>query len=217
MPLALFDLDNTLIAADSDHLWGEFLVERGVVDREYYGQQNDHFYAQYREGTLDIYQFLRFSLKPLSQHPLAQLEQWREQFFAQKIAPQLLPKARQRLEHHRQQGDRVIIITATNRFVTEPIANAYGVEDLIATEPERVEGRYTGEVWGTPCFQHGKVERLQQWLSEQQQSLAGSWFYSDSHNDLPLLERVSHPVAVDADATLTQIALERGWQQLSLR
>ncbi len=217
MPLALFDLDNTLLADDSDYLWGEFLATVGVVDGEEYRQANDRFYADYRAGQLDIYAFLRFSLKPLADHPLPQLLTWREQFMAEVIRPKMLPKAFELIEQHRQRGDTLMVITATNRFVTEPIVQAYGIEELIATEPEFRDGRYSGEVAGTPAFQHGKVVRLEQWLAEKQLTLEGSHFYSDSHNDLPLLERVSQPVVVDGDLKLRQIATERGWRQISLR
>ncbi|MFZ0468494.1 MAG: HAD family hydrolase [Thiogranum sp.] len=217
MALALFDLDNTLLDGDSDYLWGCFLVERGVVDGETYQRENQRFYEQYLAGCLDIREFLRFQLQPLATHTRHQLEQWREQFLSDKIDPILLPKARALLEKHRQQGDELLIITATNRFITGPIADRYAVPHLLATEPEMRGGEYTGGVNGTPCFQDGKVECLQRWLDERGQTLAGSWFYSDSHNDLPLLERVEHPVAVDPDDKLEALAQERGWPVISLR
>ena len=217
MALALFDLDNTLLDGDSDYLWGCFLVERGVVDGETYQRENQRFYEQYLAGCLDIREFLRFQLQPLATHTRHQLEQWREQFLSDKIDPILLPKARALLEKHRQQGDELLIITATNRFITGPIADRYAVSHLLATEPEMRGGEYTGGVNGTPCFQDGKVECLQRWLDERGQTLAGSWFYSDSHNDLPLLERVEHPVAVDPDDKLEALARERGWPVISLR
>jgi len=217
MALALFDLDNTLLDGDSDYLWGCFLVERGVVDGETYQRENQRFYEQYLAGCLDIREFLRFQLQPLATHTRHQLEQWREQFLSDKIDPILLPKARALLDKHRQQGDELLIITATNRFITGPIADRYAVSHLLATEPEMRGGEYTGGVNGTPCFQDGKVECLQRWLDEQGQTLAGSWFYSDSHNDLPLLERVEHPVAVDPDDKLEALAQARGWPVISLR
>ncbi|HHH44813.1 MAG TPA: HAD family hydrolase [Gammaproteobacteria bacterium] len=217
MALALFDLDNTLLDGDSDYLWGCFLAEHGIVDGEHYESENQRFYDQYLEGSLDIKEFLRFQLKPLATHSRARLEQWREQYLAEKIDPILLPRAHALLEQHRAQGDQLLIITATNRFITEPIARRYGVDQLLATEVEMIDGEYTGEVSGIPCFQHGKVERLQQWLEREQQSLEGSWFYSDSHNDLPLLERVDHPVAVDPDDKLAAHARSRGWPVTSLR
>jgi HAD superfamily hydrolase (TIGR01490 family) len=217
MALALFDLDNTLLNGDSDYLWGCFLVEHGIVDAETYQSENQRFYDQYLAGTLDIYEFLRFQLRPLGTHKRRQLEQWREQFLNEKIDPIMLPKARALLDRHRQQGDELLIITATNRFITGPIAERYAIPHLLATEPEMRNGEYTVGVTGTPCFQAGKVERLETWLKEQGQNLDGSWFYSDSHNDRPLLERVDHPVAVDPDDRLRALARERGWPAISLR
>ena len=217
MALALFDLDNTLLDGDSDYLWGCFLVEHGIVDGETYQGENQRFYDQYLDGSLDIYEFLRFQLRPLATHKRSQLEHWREQFLNEKIDPILLPKARALLDRHRLRGDELLIITATNRFITGPIAERYAVPHLLATEPEIANGEYTGEVSGTPCFQAGKVARLEAWLDEQGKDLAGSWFYSDSHNDLPLLERVDHPVAVDPDDRLIAVARERDWPIISLR
>jgi HAD superfamily hydrolase (TIGR01490 family) len=217
LPLAIFDLDNTLLNGDSDHLWGVFLAEQGIVDGEWYERENDRFYQEYKEGRLDIFEFLRFSLKPLSEHSPAQLQLWHQTFMQEKIEPILLPAARALVERHRAAGDTLLIITATNAFVTAPIAAAFGVEHLIATEPEMVDGRYTGNVAGTPCFREGKVTRLNQWLGRHQLDLAGSSFYSDSHNDLPLLQRVEHPVAVDPDETLARHARERGWPIITLR
>ena len=217
MALALFDLDNTLLDGDSDYLWGCFLAEHGIVDAETYESENQRFYDQYLEGSLDIHEFLRFQLKPLATHKRAQLEKWREQYLVEKIDPILLPRAEALLEKHRAQGDQLLIITATNRFITEPIARRYGVDQLLATEPEIVGGEYTGAVSGTPCFQHGKVEQLHSWLEKQSQTLEGSWFYSDSHNDLPLLEQVDHPVVVDPDDSLKAHAQALGWPIVSLR
>lgn len=216
MNLAIFDLDNTLIAGDSDYLWGEFLVDRGVVEPSYFAQ-NDRFYEDYKAGNLDIAQFLRFALEPLSRHGLDVLHAWRAEFIEEKIRPILLPAARALIDHHRSRGDLPLVITATNRFVTEPIAALYGIEHLIATTPEFKDGRYTGSFVGTPCFQAGKVARLDEWLAEHGHDLADSWFYSDSHNDLPLLSRVAHPVAVDPDPTLARHAGQQGWPVISLR
>lgn len=215
--LAIFDLDNTLLAGDSDYLWGQFLVDQDIVDRDYYEQANAHFYAQYRAGNLDIAQFLQFALRPLADNEPEALYGWRESFLEEKIKPILLPAARELIEKHRSAGDILIVITATNRFVTEPIARFFGIEHLIATTPEFKDGRYTGRFVGTPCFQEGKVRRLENWLSENDHSLRDSWFYSDSHNDLPLLSRVDHPVAVDPDEVLAETAKERGWPIISLR
>jgi HAD superfamily hydrolase (TIGR01490 family) len=215
--LAIFDLDNTLLHGDSDHAWGEFLCEKGIVDSELYRQANDTFYHQYVAGTLNIYEFLEFALKPLKELPRDQLNQLHEQFMREKVEPMITEKAEALLKQHRDKGDFLLIITATNKFVTGPIAARLGVDDIMATDPEEINGQYTGKVAGTPCFQGGKVERLKEWLSTHEHSLAGSSFYSDSRNDLPLLEVVENPVAVDADETLTQIATERGWPIISLR
>jgi len=215
--LALFDLDNTLLGGDSDYLWGRFLVEQGLVDGERYERENARYYAQYRAGTLDIREFLRFALQPLATHDLATLHAWRARYLKDKIAPILLPAAQDLVEKHRAQGDTLLIITATNRFVTEPIAAMYGIEHLLATDPEMVAGRYTGEISGVPCYREGKVQRLEMWLADQGMEMGESWFYSDSHNDLPLLECVTHPVAVDPDETLRQEADSKGWPVISLR
>lgn len=217
MTLALFDLDNTLIAGDSDHLWGDFLVEQGVVDALHYKTTNDAFYQDYVNGRLDIHAYLRFSLRVLTQHPVEQLHQWREQFVRDKIEPIILPRGRELLREHEDRGHTLLIITATNDFVTTPIAERLGVEHLLATRVEMRHGHYTGDTRGIPCYRDGKVERLHQWLRETGESLEQAWFYSDSHNDLPLLERVDHPVAVDPDPTLAREARERGWTLKSLR
>lgn len=217
MALALFDLDNTLLGGDSDYLWGRFLVEQGIVDGDRYERENQRFYDQYKAGTLDIQAFLAFSLAPLAEHPPAQLHAWREQFLTRMIEPIVLPQAQALVERHRAAGDTLLIITATNRFVTAPIAARFGIEHLIATEVEMDGERYTGRNTGIPCFKEGKVLRLQHWLKAQQANLKDSWFYSDSHNDLPLLEQVAHPVAVDPDDTLSHQARSRDWPIISLR
>ncbi len=217
MSLAIFDLDNTLLGGDSDHAWGQFLVDKGIVDRDAYQQANDYFLQQYQQGGLNIDEFLTFALQPLAQHTKQQLDEWHRQFMQETIAPMRLPKADALLQQHRAQGDFLLIITATNQFVTGPIAESLGVDHILATVPELVDGAYTGKVEGTPCFQQGKVQRLNQWLQGSGHSLAGSSFYSDSHNDLPLLEIVEHPVAVDADAILTAEAKRRNWPIISLR
>lgn len=217
MSLAIFDLDNTLLAGDSDYLWGCFLVTLGVVDADLYETENQRFYDDYNAGNLDILAFLSFTLKALSEHDMTTLQAWRSQFMDEIIRPLMLPKAHALIEQHRDKGDSLLIITATNRFVTEPIASAYGIEHLIATEAEIISDRYTGKVTGTPCFQSGKVERLHEWLKTNQHSLEGSYFYSDSQNDLPLLKLVTHPVVVDADDILAAHATQNNWQQISLR
>lgn len=217
MTLAIFDLDNTLLAGDSDHAWGEFLVEEGIVDAEEYRKANDRFYQEYLNGELDILHYLGFALQPLAKHGMEDLLAWREHFMEKKVRPMLQDKAFELLEKHRSQGHTLMIITATNRFVTEPIAELLGIEHLIATDPELVNGRYTGEVAGVPSFQEGKVTRLNDWLASQNETLEGAWFYSDSHNDVPLLKQVANPVAVDPDPTLEKLALEKGWKVMSLR
>ena len=217
MSLAIFDLDNTLIAGDSDYEWGQHLVELGVVEGKVYADANQRFYDAYKAGTLDILEFCRFAFRPLATHSIAKLREWREDFITNRIRPLILPAARSLLARHREAGDSLIIVTATNSFITRPIADELGVERLIATEPEWREGRFTGEPAGIPCFREGKVKRLEAWLAESGESLTGSWFYSDSHNDLPLLELVDHPVAVDADVPLTAHAEQKGWPVISLR
>lgn len=217
MGLAIFDLDNTLLGGDSDYLWGEFLVREGIVDRGGYEHENRRFYADYLAGTLDIHAFLTFQLRPLAEHAMETLHAWRKRFLLEDINPIILPKARALLQRHREQGDTLLIVTSTNRFITAPIAAALGVQELLASEPEIEGGRYTGRVQDTPCYREGKVVRLNKWLEERDMTLESSWFYSDSHNDLPLLEIVSHPVAVDPDETLARIARERSWPTISLR
>ncbi len=217
MTLAIFDLDNTLLAGDSDYLWGQFLVDKGAVDPVQYEQANDLFYEQYKQGSLDIMEFLEFALRPLAQYDMQQLAQWHTEFMQTKVESLLLPRAITLIEKHRQSGDTLMIITATNRFVTQGIANKLGIDNLLATEPEIKENQYTGKVSGTPCFQEGKVTRLHDWLKNSSCSLQDSWFYSDSHNDLPLLKLVTHPVAVDADEILNEYATQQHWQSISLR
>lgn len=217
MPLAIFDLDNTLLCGDSDYLWGRHLIDLGVVDGDHYERTNQKFYDDYRAGQLDIEAFLRFSLAPLSQYPVEQLERWREVFMREHIEPIVLQAAEALVEQHRSCGDTLMIITATNAFVTAPIAKRFGISHLIATEPALVDGRYSGDIIGLPAFREGKVERLQQWLETESASLSGSVFYSDSINDLPLLETVDFPVAVDPDERLATIARERNWPVRSLR
>lgn len=217
MALAIFDLDNTLLGGDSDHAWGEFLVERRLVDADSYKQANDAFYQDYLRGELDVYAYQTFALEPLTRFSPEQLQQLHQQFMQTKIDPMMLDQAQALLQQHRDAGDFLLIITATNRFVTGPIAERLGVDDILATEAERIDGRYTGRLDGTPCFQEGKVERLNSWLQTNQHSLLGSYFYSDSRNDIPLLERVDHPVAVDADPVLIEHAQRLGWSIISLR
>jgi HAD superfamily hydrolase (TIGR01490 family) len=220
MRLALFDLDNTLLAGDSDYEWGQFLVDRGILERDAYEAQNRAFYEQYKAGTLDIHEFLGFALRPLAEHTPQELDRWHGEFMQSRIRPMIRPAARALVRRHLQDGDLCAIITATNSFVTRPIAREFGIEHLIATEPEMREGRYTGGVAGTPCFRSGKLVRLDQWLAglgRRLDQFADSICYSDSHNDLALLERVQRPVAVDPDERLADEARRRGWQTISLR
>ncbi|SDO19373.1 HAD-superfamily subfamily IB hydrolase, TIGR01490 [Halomonas shengliensis] len=217
MSLAIFDLDNTLLSIDSDHAWGEFLLEQGAVDPVAYREANDRFLADYEAGTLDIHAFLEVALRPLAENSPEQLAAWHQQFMASKIEPHILAKGEELLARHRTRGDTLLIVTATNRFITGPIAERLGVDDLIAVEPEIVDGRYTGRVSGTPSYREGKVVRLEAWLADKEHTLDDAWFYSDSHNDLALLELVAYPVAVDPDPSLREVAEARGWRIISLR
>jgi HAD superfamily hydrolase (TIGR01490 family) len=217
VPLTIFDLDNTLLAGDSDYLWGVYLAENGIVDRRHYERENARFYADYQAGRLDIYEFLAFSLRPLADNSPADLQSWRADFMARVIEPIITPAALALVAEQRNAGRTLLIITATNAFVTRPIAERLGIPHLIATEPEQIDGRYTGRVAGVPSFREGKVTRLREWLAGRGESLSGSRFYSDSHNDLPLLELVDEPVAVDPDDELRGIAGMRHWPVISLR
>lgn len=217
MALAIFDLDNTLIAGDSDHGWGEFLIAKNKVDRNHYQKMNDRFYADYEAGCLDILAYLEFSLAPLAATSMAELAQLHLEFMQQVIAPLRLPKAEALIEKHRLAGDRLLVITSTNRFIVEPICHALGINELLATDPEIIDGRYSGKIVGIPTYQAGKVERLNLWLSEHNETLAGSYFYSDSINDMPLLLEVDKPVAVDPDEALNAEATSRDWDIISLR
>jgi HAD superfamily hydrolase (TIGR01490 family) len=209
--LALFDLDNTLLAGDSEHAWGEFLIDIGAVDEESFRAENDRLYEEYLAGTLDIYESIRFQLGPLMEHPPETLRRWQEEFMRSRIEPMITQAAVDLVEEHRGSGDDLAIITASNSFVTRPIADRFGVRELLAIELERIYGRYTGRVLGTPTFQEGKVLRLQEWIESNCRTLEGSHFYSDSHNDLPLLQLVDHPVAVDPDPVLRAHAEAMGW------
>jgi HAD superfamily hydrolase (TIGR01490 family) len=215
--LAIFDLDNTLIADDSDYLWGQFLVDQGIVDKAQYENANAKFYDDYQQGTLDIVEFLNFSLRPLADNPVEQLYQWRTQFIEEIITPILLKPAQELVDKHRDRGDTLLVITATNRFVTEPIVKLYGIDNLLATTPEFINGQYTGGFEGVPCFREGKVTLLKEWLKNSTETLENSWFYSDSHNDLPLLKLVDYPVAVDPDEKLAIVAKQANWSMISLR
>ena len=217
MRLALFDLDNTLLGGDSDHAWGDYLCERGILDAVTYKTRNDEFYQDYLAGTLNLTDYLNFSLEILGRTEMAQLDTWHRDFMRDCIEPLMLPKALELIAKHREAGDKLVVITATNRFVTAPIVARLGIETLLATECEIIDGRYSGRTTDVPCFREGKVTRLNRWLEENQFSLEDSYFYSDSLNDLPLLEKVANPVAVDPDPKLRAEAESRGWPVITLR
>ena len=220
MNLALFDLDNTLLSGDSDFEWAQFLISKGVLDREVHEARNIEFFEQYKAGTLDIHAFLDFQLAPLSRHPRDELDAWHREFVTTRIRPLINSAARELVARHAKAGDLLAIVTATNSFVTGPIAHEFNVPHLIATIPAQENGRFTGQPRGTPSFREGKIVRVDAWLESLGLWLGSfeqSWFYSDSHNDLPLLEKVTHPVVVDADTTLAEVATRRGWTQISLR
>ena len=220
MNLALFDLDNTLLSGDSDFEWAQFLISKGVVDAELHAAKNQIFFNQYQAGTLDIDEFLAFQLAPLARHARTELDAWHREYMQRHIQPILGPAARQLVTHHLERGDLCALVTATNSFVTGPIACELGIPHLIATIPACENGRFTGEPRGIPSFRDGKITRTEAWLESLGLfwgSFTESWFYSDSHNDLPLLGKVSQPVAVDPDDTLRAVALDKGWKVISLR
>ena len=220
MNLALFDLDNTILAGDSDYNWSRFLIQEGYLDGAIHAEKNEKFYADYKAGTLDIYAFVEFQFKPLARNPRAVLNQLLKKYVEEVIKPMITEKARALVKRHQDEGDLIIVITATNSFITKPIAELFGIENLIGTDPEEKEGEFTGKVSGLPSFKEGKVTRLEAWLKGKNLSLASfenSYFYSDSHNDLPLMQKVTHPVAVDSDDVLSEYAKSKGWPQISLR
>lgn len=217
MPLAIFDLDNTLIAGDSDHSWGEFLIEQNIVDKEQFKQANDQFYEDYKAGNLDIFAYASFILEPLKTISQEELSDLQKKFLKEKIYPLQLPKAAALIKKHTDNQDTVMIITATNRIITAPIAKLLGIDILLATDPEIIDGKITGNVAGIPCFQEGKVKRLNQWINENNASLNNSYFYSDSFNDIPLLETVTYPYAVDPDEKLQKHAETNNWPIITLR
>ncbi len=218
--LALFDLDNTLLAGDSDYSWSLFLISEGLLDEATHRDRNEQFYDDYKNGCLDINAFLKFQLTPLTQHSKKFLDALHIKYMEKVIRPMMTKKAQALVKQHQAEGDLCLIITATNSFVTGPIATAYGIEHLIGTDPELIDGEYTGNVSGLPSFQEGKVTRLNDWLKLRGQQLSDfetSYFYSDSHNDLPLMKLVTNPVAVDADPQLAAYAEANGWPNISLR
>jgi len=218
--LALFDLDNTILAGDSDYNWSRFLIQEGYLDGAIHAEKNEKFYADYKAGTLDIYAFVEFQFKPLARNPRTVLNQLLKKYVEEVIKPMITEKARALVKRHQDEGDLIIVITATNSFITKPIAELFGIVNLIGTDPEEKEGEFTGKVSGLPSFKEGKVTRLEAWLKGKNLSLASfenSYFYSDSHNDLPLMQKVTHPVAVDSDDVLSEYAKSKGWPQISLR
>ena len=220
MNLALFDLDNTILAGDSDYNWSRFLIQEGYLDGAIHAEKNEKFYADYKAGTLDIYAFVEFQFKPLARNPRTVLNQLLKKYVEEVIKPMITEKARALVKRHQDEGDLIIVITATNSFITKPIAELFSIENLIGTDPEEKEGEFTGKVSGLPSFKEGKVTRLEAWLKGKNLSLASfekSYFYSDSHNDLPLMQKVTHPVAVDSDDVLSEYAKSKGWPQISLR
>jgi len=217
MSLALFDLDNTLLDGDSDYEWGNFLVSKKLVDADEYEKANIYFYEQYKQGTLDIVEFSAFSFKPLSLISREELNNLHQEFMQTYILPRIKPQTPTVLNKHKNQGDTLVIITATNSFITRPIATHLGIEHLIATEPKIIDGKYTTEIEGIPCFQEGKVTRLNDWLKMNNDSMEGSYFYSDSINDLPLLEIVDTPIVVDPDERLREVGTKREWEITSLK
>jgi len=217
MDLAIFDLDNTLLAGDSDYLWGQFLGENGYVDAEAHQKENDRYYDDYLKGNLDINAFLEFQFRPLADNDMKTILSWRERFIDEKIRPVMLPKALKLVEDHRNMGHKLMIITATNSFITAPIVQLFNIDDLIASEPEMNNDKFTGKLSGTPSYAEGKVTRYEQWLQENNVEATTSWFYSDSHNDIPLLNIVTHPIAVDPDDALRVEAEKRNWPVMSLR
>ncbi|MFA9216950.1 MAG: HAD family hydrolase [Sphingomonadaceae bacterium] len=220
MKLALFDLDHTLLPIDSDYEWGQFLCRIGAVDAAEFARRNDEFFAQYQAGTLDPVEYLEFSLGTLSKFSRAQLDAMQAQYMAEVITPALRPAARALLQQHLDAGDLVAIVTATNHFVTAPIAKALGVQHLIAAMPELdADGRPTGKLLGTPTQGAGKVTHTKAWLEQLGHTLDGfesSHFYSDSHNDIPLMSVVTHPVATNPNAALKTHASAQGWPLLDL-
>jgi HAD superfamily hydrolase (TIGR01490 family) len=217
MTLAIFDLDNTLIGDDSDNLWGQYLVDQELVDATDFAEKNEQFYQDYKTGTLDMDAWLHFSLAPLRNQPMDVLDAWHREFMRTVIQPVMLPKAAALIADHKARGHTLLIITATNVFITRPIAAALGIENLLGCEAEIANGMYTGKPIGVPSYREGKVTRLKEWLKETEESMEGAYFYSDSQHDIPLLDLVDNPIAVDPDDTLRTKAQQSGWEILSLR
>jgi HAD superfamily hydrolase (TIGR01490 family) len=216
MTLAIFDLDHTLITGDSDYLWGEYMVENNIVDEQEFRARNEIYYQDYQRGTLDNKQYLKFALQPLTQYSIEELNTWRADYVEKWIKPIIAPGARELLDNHRRQNHELLIISATHLFVTAPIAQLLGVPTVLSTEPEIIDNRYTGRYLGTPTYQEGKVTALHEWLAKSAHSMDGCYFYSDSINDLALLEQVDNPITVHPDEKLEAIAEDRGWPIINL-
>jgi len=216
MTLAIFDLDHTLLNGDSDYLWGEYMVETGIVSEQEYRARNEQFYRDYQRGTLDNDRYLEFALEPLTHYSIEELYAWRNDYVEAWIKPIIAPGARELLDSHRSRSHELLIISATHLFVTEPIAQMLGVQTVLATAPEIIDNRYTGRFLGTPTYQEGKVTVLKEWLNSSNHDLDGSYFYSDSINDISLLELVDIPVAVNPDEELKAIAQARNWKMIDL-
>ncbi|MEN9760570.1 MAG: hypothetical protein RI906_396 [Pseudomonadota bacterium] len=217
--LALFDLDYTLLPLDSDYEWARFLARLGVVDETEQQRRNQYFMDQYSAGTLNIAEFLQFQLAPLATHPREALDAWHQRYMQEVIKPAMRPAAIELVRKHQQAGDLCAMVTATNEFVTAPIARAFGIAHLVATGIESINGHFTGRPRGTPSFREGKVTRTDEWLATlglRFEAFSQTYFYSDSANDIPLLSRVSHPVATNPDVRLEALARERGWTVLRL-
>ena len=217
MALAIFDLDETLIATDSDRAWGNFLITKGLVDESVYKFQNEQFYTDYKRGVLDINAYLAFSCSVLTKFSIQDLKKFHREFVSTFITPFLLPKAMELIKYHRLRGDRLLVITSTNQFVAEPIVSLLGIDTMIAPQLEIKENKYTGRILGIPSFGEGKVIRIKEWVRRKGETLEGSYFYTDSHNDLPLLKIVSNPIAVDPDNLLRSEAKKEKWSIISLR
>ena len=220
MNLAIFDLDNTLLNGDSDYNWSLFLIKKGILDQSIYEQKNEEFFKDYQTGSLDIDAYAEFQFKPLRENERLFLNDLRDEYVATVIRPMITKKAKDLVNEHRSQGDQLLIITATNSFITKPIAALFGIEELIGTDLEEINNQFTGKIKGVASFQEGKVTRLNEWLDDKHLTFAQfdkTFFYSDSKNDLPLLRIVSHPVAVNPDATLNTEAKKNNWPILSLR
>ena len=220
MNLVIFDLDNTLLDGDSDYNWSLFLIKQGILDQKSYEQRNEQFYKDYQSGSLDIDAYAEFQFKPLKENPRSELDQLRSKYIAEVVSPMISSKAKNLVEKHRSLGDMLLIITATNSYITKPIANLFGIEDLIGTDLEEIDGQFTGKILGQASFQEGKIIRLNAWLEDRNLKLnefEQTFFYSDSKNDLPLLKLVSNPVAVNPDNILEEEAKKNNWPIMSLR